>query len=236
LKYLLGPLLTTIYIAAFGVLRLEKQWHRTAEVLFTIATVFAVARLVLTIWNTPDGFHGGIAFVAGVVAIAANIWFVRKVDADIRDDKHRLEVAYNKGRYDHRLVQGNKLIGKVIRIQLANRGTRDIENIQVRAETFKHIDAVIGNVPLQIEHDRTHSKNDGFVLTPNAKERVDIAERGIGSPLIRLCAALPEQYVTQEEEFEVIVTVTAKGLERQRKRLRIKADDTEILKCDSLKI
>jgi len=96
-------------------------------------------------------------------------------------------------------VDGDKLSGKVIRIRLANRGTRDIENIQVRAERFRHIGADIGNVPLQIEHDRTHSKNDGFVLAPKAKERVDIAERGIGSALIRLCAALPEQYVTQEK-------------------------------------
>jgi hypothetical protein len=229
-------IIVALYIGAFAILQLQKHWHRAAEFVFSVATVFTLGWLVVKVWNNPDGFRGGIAFAVGVFAIAGNIWFVRKIEADIQEDKSHLHVAYNKGRYDHRQMDGDKLIGKVIRIQLANRGTRDIENIQVRAERFRHINADIGNVPLQIEHDRTHSKNDGFVLAPKAKERVDIAERGRDSQLIRLCAALPEQYVTQEKEFEIMVAVTAKGLERQRKRLRIKADDNEILDCDSLKI
>jgi len=78
----------------FAVLQLQKHWHRTAEFVFSLATLFALGCLVVQVWNNPDGFRGGIAFTLGVFAIAGNIWFVHRVEADIQEDKSRLEVAY----------------------------------------------------------------------------------------------------------------------------------------------
>jgi hypothetical protein len=75
--------IASLYIAAFAVLQLEKHWHRTAQFLFSLATLFALIWLVLQVWKHPDGLYGGVAFVTGVAVIVANIWFVRKVEQNL---------------------------------------------------------------------------------------------------------------------------------------------------------
>jgi hypothetical protein len=77
--------IASFYIAAFAVLQLEKHWHRTAEVFFSLATMLAMGRLVLWVWYNPDGSRGGIAFTVSIFAIVATIWFIQKVETHIRE-------------------------------------------------------------------------------------------------------------------------------------------------------
>lgn len=82
-----------VYFAAFAILRLEKHWHRTAEALFTFATLLTIVLLVLWVWNNPDGLRGGIAFTVAIAVIVMNIWFVRKVETYIDSERPRLREA-----------------------------------------------------------------------------------------------------------------------------------------------
>lgn len=65
--------LAVLYIAAFAVLQLEKHWHRTAQVIFSLATLFFLVSLVWWVWNSPDGLRGGIAFIVAIFAIATTM-------------------------------------------------------------------------------------------------------------------------------------------------------------------
>jgi hypothetical protein len=91
----LGELFTwgvivALCIAAFAVLQLEKHWYRAAQVLFTLATLFAVGRLGVSVWDSSNGLSGGIAFTLAIFAIWANIWFVQKVEADVPKQPSRI--------------------------------------------------------------------------------------------------------------------------------------------------
>ena len=86
----------SFYFAAFGVLRLEKQWHETAQTLFSVATLLTLIRLVLWVWSNPDGFRAGIAFTGAVVAIWAAIWFVRKVETGNGESEPKLIIRVKK--------------------------------------------------------------------------------------------------------------------------------------------
>jgi len=85
-EILTSGFILTFYIAAFSVLRLDKQWHRTAEVFFSLATILVLIRLVLSVWESADGFRAGIAFTVAVVALVVAIWFVQKVETGIREE------------------------------------------------------------------------------------------------------------------------------------------------------
>lgn len=88
-------IILTLYIAAFGVLRLEKQWHRAAQVFFTLGSSLALIRLVVWVWNNPDGLRGGIVFIAAIFVLWLHIWFVRKV-TDISESEPKLIIKVKK--------------------------------------------------------------------------------------------------------------------------------------------
>jgi hypothetical protein len=98
--------IASLYIAAFGILRLEKHWHRTAEVLFTLATLSALCRLMLWAWNNPDGLNGGVAFVVTICAIASMVWFVQKVEGDIsQKEAQEVEAPSSRSAATNRALQ-----------------------------------------------------------------------------------------------------------------------------------
>jgi hypothetical protein len=146
-----------------------------------------------------------------------------------------LMLTYNGGRYDHIERSGGVVNRRVVRLQLENVGSRVIEGIKVKAESFTHRGTRIPQVPLRISHDEGNHKKDGFSLSPGDKELIDIAERDADSDLIRLCHPLSHEFVTQEENFKIKVIVTATDQPKQEKRLRITTDDLELLHCDPLK-
>jgi hypothetical protein len=105
--------IAALYIAAFAVLQLEKHWHRTAQVIFSLATLFFLASLVLWVWNSPDGLRGGLAFIVAIFAIGTTIWFVRKVDRGLKDDKLAKETnAFLIGRLNDFVKEAQQIESK----------------------------------------------------------------------------------------------------------------------------
>ena len=146
-----------------------------------------------------------------------------------------LVVTYNGGRYDHKVSKDGKIVYRIIRLQLENKGDQTINGIKVKAERFDSLGTIIPQVPLRICHDEHNNKKDGFPLTPGEKEMVDVVEKAIDWDVTRLCHPLSPDIVTRETDFKVTVVVTAEKQLKKQKRLRIAVDDAEVLRCDALK-
>lgn len=146
-----------------------------------------------------------------------------------------LVVSYDKGRYDHKQMDGKKLLFRTVRLKLENKSDRDINDIRVKAESFTTAARVVQQVPLRIQHDINNQKKEGFSLSPGEIEMVDVVERQIDSPIVLLCPAIPDDFVTQEDQFRITVAITAKEQPKQRKLLHISKHDTHLLHCVPLK-
>ncbi len=144
-----------------------------------------------------------------------------------------LVVSYDGGKHDRIETDADgKIIRRVIRVQVENTGDVNIDGIQAKAEHFVGDSASDPLVPLRIAYDRPN----GFSLSPGNKELVDVVERETGSEHVRLCRDLtgPEMR-TRADKFKVTVVLTANELKPDRKKLRIRKDDAELLHCTPLK-
>lgn len=165
---------------------------------------------------------------------------ISALSGEVEELKQRLNatnlvVSYDKGRYDHKEMDGEKLLSRTVRLQIENKSDRDINDIRVKAESFSNSGTVVNQIPLRIQHDETNQKKYGFSLSPGEKEMVDVVERRINSALTLLCPAINGDFVTPQDQFPIAVIITAKEQPKQRKLLRVSKHDTELLHCVPLK-
>lgn len=82
-------LIAGIYALAFGVLALPKHWYRTSQWLFIGASVLADLKIVHWALTSTRGFRlrVGLASFGLLTTTGVLIWFVRKVQMDLRADQ-----------------------------------------------------------------------------------------------------------------------------------------------------
>jgi len=81
-------LIAGIYAVAFGVLALPKHWYRAAQWVFVGASVLADAKIVHWSLTSTHGFklRLGLAVLGMLTTTLAAVWFIRKVQADIKGE------------------------------------------------------------------------------------------------------------------------------------------------------
>jgi hypothetical protein len=93
-------LIAGVYALAFGVLALPKHWYRAAQWLFIAATILADAKIVHWTFTSIRGVRLRFALASlGVLATSATlIWFIRKVQADIKagDEPGKIKPFYDQ--------------------------------------------------------------------------------------------------------------------------------------------
>src|ERR1041385_4195314 len=147
----------------------------------------------------------------------------------------KLKISYEGGADDHIVTgHGNEVRHRTIRIRIENTGGKLIEGVKVKAETFLNFgDIPLYDMPLQIAHDVSNDKINGFAISPGDRERADVISKAYGSLDIYLCHALGKAYtaVTHTTDFRVKVRVTALDTTPQEVTLHIFLDDDENLSC-----
>jgi len=100
--------IAAVYIAAIGIIALPKHWYRLAQTLFLCATVLADVKLAhWAITSSRNENLRASCLLLGLMATTfAAIWFVRKVEADIRADLTAKEHSNDKTEFIIRQLEG----------------------------------------------------------------------------------------------------------------------------------
>lgn len=151
----------------------------------------------------------------------------------------RLKVSYDKGRYNQtfRRPSDGKVFHRVIRLRLTNLSKAEsIRGIRVKAKRFDADYTSVQQVPSRICHNLWNEKNlgDGFSLGPEEVVDIDLVQRNEGEDYSSLCHLISGDYPTQKSKFEITAVITADGQPKQEKTVRVKMDETELLKADAL--
>lgn len=98
-------MVAALYAASFGMIALPKHWYRTAQGLFMGASVLADARIIHWVTTSTHALKMRVAWCSvGLLATtSAAVWFLRKVQRDIREADSALQDG-NQGDHQRALI------------------------------------------------------------------------------------------------------------------------------------
>jgi hypothetical protein len=189
-----------VYAFAFGALALPKHWYRTAQVLFLTATAMACMRIIWWAftssrprsWRMSFGGFGLLIFISGA------LWFVRKVQADIRGEQAVKANPNDIKNYQRDLIETwQRMIVLAERKYTGGKEPRDISF----SEIFQRQPAFIQLVPLL-------SKQAIDALDTDVREELTRKERARPVALRALLAKEISRIETELELFPRLAGLT----------------------------